>query len=524
MMAACIPPEQLVEKAEALEKARRGRLSALGVSRQAQEDSSLPAHLLDRGSEIVRLMNFNVLASGLANDGFLVKPVLADWPAGPGKVPKSGSGPVLFQTLCETMLSSCGKEAALKSVKAQYDLPASRANFHAVVDWQARRLQIQRLILSMGCPDVIVMQELDNYAQMAEDLAQFGYTSKLPQGCAPYTPAHMHGYTDRDQENAERFCRAWEAKGHAFLPHLHSNALHLSLVEGGLVPKILAAADALGIKDKVTDPKTGKLSRCWSKGLPDGSMRLLKAAGVEPSRFDDMGVAVFWRVHRFCAKSLKMRTYSGGGAGMVEVRLQDMCCDDRELVVIGSHLSSGDTIKDEQKRLDNEVEETNGGCLRSCSADLCDRGDAVVLMLDANSNPQACGLDGSSSCWRSLRGAVGASVWDSYFDASGAVTASDGLDAPVTSNKIRGPLSGQAKKIGAHAYGLIDHIFFTPSAFKSKGHILQPNRFASSTTALEDVLPSLSNPSDHYPVVVDLSWRPVGEPDVKKRKVVVGGA
>jgi len=522
-MASSISAAQLKDIGETIEKERRARLTSLGVSKEAQDESSLPVASAQRDDQIIRLMQFNALADGLANDGFLVRPVLKEWAAGPGRVPKLGGASVEFGTLLQEMLASRGNEAALRTLKANYDVPASRANFAAVADWQARRLQIQRMILSMGCPDILVIQELDNYAEMAEDLSKFGYTSKVAQCNTPYTPAHMQGYTDKDKESAEMFRKAWEAKGHAFLPHLHSNAMHISISERGLAPKILAAADALGLKNKVTDPKTGKLSRNWSQGLQGGSAALLKAAGIsDPSCLDDMGVAVFWLSHKFTAETFKLRTYPGGGGGLVQVRLRETVGDHRELLVIGTHLSSGDSIKDEQKRLDNEVEPTNDGCLRICAEECCAQGDAVILMLDANSSPQSVGLDGSSSCCRSLRGALGASVWDKDVDSVVASKTSEGLNAPVTTNKVRGPLSGQAKKIGAHAYSLIDHIFFTPSVLEMQGHVAPPIRFTSSTAALEAVLPSLTNPSDHYPVVVDLAWRPAGESNAKKRKI--GGA
>jgi len=506
-----------------IEEDRQARLSSFGVSREAQEASTLAVASAERDASKIRVMSFNVLAAGLADDGFLVKPgVLAEWPAGAGKVPASGGKPVEFGTLVDEILNARGNEGALHSLKTKYDLPASRKNFNAIADWPARQLQIQRLILAQGCPDIVVLQELDNYAVMAYDLEQLGYTSKLPKCEAQYVPAHITGYTDKDTISAQKFCQAWEANGHAFLPHLDSNALHLSLVDGGFGPKILAAADRLGMRDKVKDPKTGRLSRGWTSKT-GGSASLLKAAGVkDPSSLDDMGVAVFWRANRFSAQALKIKTYTGGGGGMVQVRLRDLSNDDRELVVIGSHLSSGDSIKDEQKRLDNEVEDANGGCLKKCAAECSSGGDPVVLLLDANSSPQSAGIDGSSSCWRSLHGALGASVWDSYFEPTGAVKVSDGLDPPVTSNKVRGPLSGQAKKIGAHAYSLIDHIFFTPSSLEMRGHVLPPTRFASSTVALQAVQPSLANPSDHYPVVVDLAWMPVAGVGLKKRKI--GGA
>merc|ERR1712110_947240 len=122
------------------------------------------------------------------------------------------------------------------------------------------------------------------------------------------------------------------------------------------------------------------------------------------------------------------------------------------------------------------------------------------------SHPQIVGSDGVSSCWRSLRNALGASVWDYYFNSEGTPTGGTGVDPPVTTNKARGPLSGQAKKIGLHAYYLIDHIFFN-DAFKLERHAYRPQQFSSAASALEVVVPALEVPSDHYPVVVDLTWR-----------------
>lgn len=103
-----------------------------------------------------------------------------------------------------------------------------------------------------------------------------------------------------------------------------------------------------------------------------------------------------------------------------------------------------------------------------------------------------------------LRQSVGASVWDDFFDSDGKAKTDSELHPPVTSNKVRGPLSGQAKKIGAHAYYLIDHVFFDPNFFELKAHCFEPKRFQSRINALEEVQPSLRNPSDHYPVIADL--------------------
>lgn len=110
-----------------------------------------------------------------------------------------------------------------------------------------------------------------------------------------------------------------------------------------------------------------------------------------------------------------------------------------------------------------------------------------------------------------LRQCLGASVWDDFFDAEGKPKKIQSeFDPPVTSNKVRGPLSAQAKKIGSHAYYLIDHIFFDPVFFELEAHAFEPKQFRSPADALEEVQPSLLNPSDHYPVIADLIFKAGG--------------
>jgi len=187
--------------------------------------------------------------------------------------------------------------------------------------------------------------------------------------------------------------------------------------------------------------------------------------------------------------------------GVVQVRLVERGSG-RSMVVMGTHLSSGDSAKDEDKRMTKQVPSAV-----SWAKEVAATGEPFVFVADANSHPQITGTDGKSSCWKALHGTIGASVWDGYFNEDGTAKSSDGLDPPVTSNKARGPLSGQPKKIGLHAYYLIDHVFYSSPALKLQGHAYLPKRFASAELALEAVQPSLENPSDHYPVVVDLEWQ-----------------
>ena len=96
--------------------------------------------------------------------------------------------------------------------------------------------------------------------------------------------------------------------------------------------------------------------------------------------------------------------------------------------------------------------------------------------MDANSDPSFKAATSPSTCWKELRQAVGNSVWDGFFTPDGNFLdqSDQGLEQPVTTNKVRGPQSAQAKKIGNHAYYLIDHIFYSPGSFGHHDHAKQP--------------------------------------------------
>jgi len=142
---------------------------------------------------------------------------------------------------------------------------------------------------------------------------------------------------------------------------------------------------------------------------------------------------------------------------------------------------------------------------------------ALVLVMDANAHPQLVtqkAMDdsnppvvtepGERSVWRTLHGeSKFSSVWDGHFDASGH---SVGPCPTVTTNKVRGPSTDQVAKIGVHAYCCIDHVYFGSEQLSFNGFPVAPARFPSEEAALFQSLPSLTIPSDHYPVVVDLKW------------------
>jgi len=148
--------------------------------------------------------------------------------------------------------------------------------------------------------------------------------------------------------------------------------------------------------------------------VPGLSGELLAESGVtDLASVDDMGVAVFWRKDRLTGVELTAKTFAGASKGALCVKLRDTralargAC--RDIVVMATHLASGDSLEDESKRLEQEVDHEDGLCRWIREAKRA--GEAVVLLLDANSHPEiTCGDPMGSSCWRSLRGALGASV------------------------------------------------------------------------------------------------------------------
>jgi WD40 repeat protein len=78
---------------------------------------------------------------------------------------------------------------------------------------------------------------------------------------------------------------------------------------------------------------------------------------------------------------------------------------------------------------------------------------------------------------------------------------------PVTSNKMRGPLSDQPAKIGEHVFHTVDHIFFSAGDLQFERMTFSPLCFPSKDEATLHLLPSHQIPSDHAPVMADLCFR-----------------
>ncbi|OLP85586.1 hypothetical protein AK812_SmicGene33405, partial [Symbiodinium microadriaticum] len=239
-------------------------------------------------------------------------------PEGKGAVPTldlvmtKDAGPVPFGQLLADMLDAKGNVEKLQQCQEKYNLPESKANTHATVDWK----------------------EVDHYDDFVVSLRELGYVSQLPSSAesrTKYRPAHLDGFSDATAEKAMQFQKEWDSRGFAFLPHLASISMHVYMqqpgfqqkypLNTGLGKRILEAAAKSkdpSLAQKITDAKKGGLSSHlmrakgrWYQQLPPGTSQiLLQEAGVkDPQRLDDMGVAIFWKDRRLVATEISTHTY-----------------------------------------------------------------------------------------------------------------------------------------------------------------------------------------------------------------------
>ena len=462
------------------------------------------------GNGVLRVLNWNILADGLSDDGFTVNDVLA------------GGTPAETDKMVQDLMATKARGGDMQALRAKYANERTKSNLDTVIDWPTRWSRMLAVIEKMQ-PDVITVEELDHMDEAQRTLRALGYECSVRQPPAKYVPAHTA--VDGGTIDAAQYLAHLERVGVAFAPKSPSNARKFALKSG------VAAADA-----------------------------------------DDDGVAIFWRSAVLDGVSLSFLALPDKKQhkSLVRVRLERRA-DRTPLYVIVAHLSSGTSEDDEATRIEElqapslnaATGQANGPStiewLRASMAEA-----PTLFCLDANSAPDR---SESVTVWRQLRSLM-PSVWDQHFDARGRKLV-DGV--VVTSNKLRGPESTQLKKIGEHvclvrgtgpdarACGshclaclpsclptsqppshtrsawhwhrhspaashrlrsvhsplrslsaslpatraqVSDYIYYSPR-FRMLGHAVAPTTFPSEPDALRSLLPSLSVPSDHHPVACD---------------------
>jgi len=429
----------------------RSRAKELGIP-DSVVDTVPPPSIPPTNPGSIRIFQCNILADGLADDGFLVQPILPelviDYPA-----------------LIDEVAAQRAAKGDMALLKSNHDSEASRKNHSATLDWGLRWARL-RLFIAVSMPDIITFQEMDHMADAQRDLAPLGYECGYPG--KKYEPAHkVFGTlkTDPQFKDAPRYLQELEKVGVAFAPKTQSNCRKFGL-----------------------DTYLGE-------------------------KADDDGVAIFWRRDAFALTKLDFIAIEDKkrNQGAVKVTLQRKK-DGAPLIVIATHLSSGTKREDEEIRMNELTRKTYNaeGALENPSLvglyeESVDKAP-TLMCLDANSRPdQKEATTEGATVWKVLRSFpvrkdIMRSVWDSSFDEKGKTKQTD---IPNTTNKMRGPLSDQPKKIGEHTYGVVDHIFFSPTLTMER-HAWGPLTYASPDAALKHLLPTLEVPSDHAPVVADI--------------------
>lgn len=418
-------------------------------------------------SNKVRVFQWNILADGLSRDGFVCSPTLST----------TNSGTCTSDEFL-TMTKIAKNHNVMHEVIDLFNTPENTEVYERVLKWENRWPKVIERIRRQN-PDVICFQEMDHYADALDDLKKLGYVSGQAQlvvsddgdGLYPRsTIEYIHSYVPLwkyDYVDAENYEVHLKAQSYAFIPKLNSKA------------------------------------RKFSQN-PDA---------------DNDGCAVFWKNDRFDLIGVDFVQFRKYGTleldtdGALCVNLYDSTTS-KILSVVTAHLPSGQTRAREEERLD--LVEENGTLRRF--AERHARNNPTIVSIDANSDPSEVYVSDITedvkaklpNVWRAMHNTDTdqkfKNIWDSYFDPNGdhIVDMLDGLSRPVTVNKVRGPLSNQPDKIGVHSFELIDHIYF--DKMHMIGFAKAPVQFVKDDNPVMRLIPNDDEPSDHYPVVVDLNY------------------
>lgn len=435
-------------EASALQAEHDRHALALGIAVvQLEAMEPLPIRPVCAMVGTIRVMQFNILADGLSDDGFLMRDCLQD--------PETNA--IEFSDLLSQVVAArkVGGDS-MEKLKVKLSTERSIKNCKALMAWDRRWAQIRRIV-AVGSPDIICFQEMDHMADAERDLANLGYVCSLPDRA--YLPAHAHLPDEGKLRDPKAFLELLNSTGVAFVPKTNSNCR-----------------------------KFGRATR---------------------EDADNDGCAIFWRASAFAVDKMDFLAFDNPkrNKGAVKVVLTRLT-DGRQLAVICTHLESGSGDKEEAARLKEVTENSlsRSGKIEGPSVAEWYRESSIqhptLLCLDMNTSPDRS----EPQVWRALRGMeLGVrSAWDDWVAFDGTKRR---LSLPTSTNKMRGPLSNQAKKMGEHAYGLVDHIFFGPD-FTLKQHAWEPLVHGSVEKAHEQLLPSLEIPSDHLPVIVDVLLPP----------------
>ena len=160
-------------------------------------------------SSTVRVMQWNVLADGMSDDGFLVRDVLGDDVEG---------GAVDVEALAELLSVKGVKGSRVDDAGEAFTSERARKNHAKVVDWQRRWTCICQMVETLQ-PDIITLQEFDRFAQAKAELATLGFSCAADDAPADYDLEEIRAVEKGDYEG---YLRRLKSAQRAFAPTVPS--------------------------------------------------------------------------------------------------------------------------------------------------------------------------------------------------------------------------------------------------------------------------------------------------------------
>jgi len=405
-------------------------------------------------------MTWNILASGMAHDGFLLARAGESQEALRSRLRSTADLAKRVKDAHRKAESSKGKfkldsSFAKQVVMAWPDAPPDmkedwdkhlareKAELMKLIDWNARG---ERLVqgIAKHSPDVLVLQECDKYAFFCQRLSQLGYNSSVAGKTSIEYPTLKASRLQPDADYLKAIAEMG-GQGIAFGPKNHSVA------------------------------------------------RRLSQSYLGDDNADDDGVAIFWKEDRFEALKVDMCTFGDhASSAAVMVRLKDRSVG-REVCILGFHLPSG-----------KNQEEVRHACLRQLYKCL-PRSEDIPVVLGADMNSDVWFEEGQgTSCSKILAEEWNfRSVWDEV------------THLPTTVLKMRGVASDQPGKWGELAVETIDYVASSAGVVSFEEQDNYPTlskeerKRVLSMDDMESIgkylIPSATCPSDHRPVIARVS-------------------
>ena len=227
----------------------------------------------------------------------------------------------------------------------------------------------------------------------------------------------------------------------------------------------------------------------------NSTSKQLKLLRGDENPVDD-GTSVYWKKEKFDAiedykliyfdETVEQRT------GIILVPLKEKQTN-KSILIIGTHLGSGKSENNESYR----VQQIEKGFKNIKSLNYVDKFDCVILSMDGNSNPnfKTGKFEKEPNMWNTLKSIIPLKgIWENGIDTNSIWSV----------NKFRGAASDQYRKIGEYERDFIDYVAYSGDLVFEK---MLKELNVKDEKIFFQLLPNEENPSDHTPLIVEFSMK-----------------